>query len=359
MTHIEGDEPHFGRVESDAPVGPDISTVLVIGAGSLGLVYAAALAACGTGVTLLVRQGRAAALRSSGAITVAGALDRRVPIASASTPGDGAIVVTDDPAEIGSYAAALFTTKGPGLASAIETVGGAAASLPANAWFAGFQNGVVKDDLLASAFGVNRVLGVASVIGAEREAPDFVRVTGLGATLFGELGAAPSSRVDAAARLFRRAGLPSVVVADGRRLAWTKFAHAVGVFGVSSLTGLPSGELFRRRRLILAYRALVDEVAAVARASGIELADFENLPIATNLAASPDALADRFLAASTAPIGPASYSSMLQDLRAHRPTEVDEIFGDLARRGDQLGVATPRSDLVFELISGMDSGNDG
>jgi 2-dehydropantoate 2-reductase len=216
---------------------------------------------------------------------------------------------------------------------------------------AGFQNGVVKDEVLAEVFGADRVLGAVTVLGAERRAPAAVTVAGLGTTHFGELGAAPGPRVAAAVAAFTAAGLPVASAADARVLTWTKYAHAVGVFGVSSLTRRPTGELFRRRPLIRAYRALIEEADAVARAEGVRLEDFASLPVASNLTGSADEFADRLLAVPPPPAAPPSYSSMLQDLMAGRPTEVEEIFGDLVRRARRHGLATPRVELVYDLLA--------
>jgi hypothetical protein len=47
---------------------------------------------------------------------------------------------------------------------------------------------------------------------------------------------------------------------------------------------------------------------------------------------------------------------MAQDVAAGRPTEVAQIFGDLARRGRRHAVATPRTDLIANIISGIDVG---
>jgi ketopantoate reductase len=63
-----------------------------------------------------------------------------------------------------------------------------------------------------------------------------------------------------------------------------------------------------------------------------------------------DLVAARFAGYS----GPPSFSSMAQDAAAGRRTEVAQIFGDLARRGRRLGVPTPQTDFVDDIISGID-----
>ena len=93
--------------------------------------------------------------------------------------------------------------------------------------------------------------------------------------------------------VFPGAGLPSVLVSEIKSLLWAKFCNAIGIFGVSALTRLPSIEIFARPQLAFAYRSLLEEAALVAAAEGVPVADFPDLPMRTYLEPTPEeAVAD-------------------------------------------------------------------
>jgi 2-dehydropantoate 2-reductase len=84
--------------------------------------------------------------------------------------------------------------------------------------------------------------------------------------------------------------------------------------------------------------ALVDEGKAVAGAAGIELHDD---PWEMNVLATRR--------------GSAHFPSMLEDVEAGRPTEVDLINGALAREAREHDVATPLHEAVLALVRGRES----
>ena len=48
--------------------------------------------------------------------------------------------------------------------------------------------------------------------------------------------------------------------------------------------------------------------------------------------------------------------SMLEDVRAQRPTEVELINGSLVREARQLGVAVPLHETIYALVKGKEAG---
>ncbi len=249
----------------------------------------------------------------------------------------------------------LFTSKGHDLPQSIEEVADAwPVERRAGSFVAGLQNGVVKDELLVAAFGNGAVVGAATVLGAQRMSVGEATVAGLGTTYFGEFDAPSSARTELMAAALAGAGLPSVVVAEIRSLLWSKFCNAIGIFGVSALTRLPSVEIFARPSLALAYRSLLDEAAAVAAAEGVTVGDFPDLPMRTYLEPTPDeAVAEMSRRVSRVPGRPPGFSSIVQDLAAGRRTEIEETFGDLVRRAHARGLPVPRSELVYRIVGGI------
>ncbi|HXW78583.1 MAG TPA: 2-dehydropantoate 2-reductase, partial [Acidimicrobiales bacterium] len=325
-----------------------------MGAGSIGLTFGATLARGGHLVTVLGRPRSAEALLSLGSVDLSGQLAFTVPV-TGPPARPGRVAVIGQAADIPAADAILFTPKGQDLAESIEQV---ARARPDDAqggtWVAGFQNGVVKDELLAAAFGSANVVGAASVLGARRASAGDVYVAGLGTTYFGEFGAGSSSRTELITTAFLDAGLPCIAVPEIRALLWAKFCNAVGVFGVTALTGLPTVEIFARAPLAFVYRSLLEEAAAVAAAEGVVVGDFPDLPMRTYLEPAPeDVVAEMTRRAVRRTDQPPGYSSMAQDLAAGRRTEVEETFGDLVRRARSHGIDVPRSELVYRVVRGF------
>ena len=344
----------------------------IVGAGSLGQAYSALLASSGQSVVLLASAASAIRLRQAGAVRLVGAVTRTVPVGDPGAPGR--VGVMTDPADLarhvngwgdgvgrkGGTSGILFATKGHQLPVAIAEV---MATLPPDApgdwWVAGVQNGLVKDDLLADAFGSSRTVGAVSILGAGREADGAVRIGGLGMTYFGEFDAPPSLRVaDAVARM-TEAGIPAEVAPDIRSVLWSKACNAVGIFGVSVLTRLPGPSLWSNPDLVRAFRALIRETDAVARANGVAVGDYVGFPIRRYLQMTAsehvEYASGLVPGGRSGPIAPGAYPSMAQDLLAGRTMEVEEVFGDVVARAERAGVDVPRVSLVCDLLRGLNA----
>ncbi|HEX6680325.1 MAG TPA: ketopantoate reductase C-terminal domain-containing protein, partial [Gaiellaceae bacterium] len=53
--------------------------------------------------------------------------------------------------------------------------------------------------------------------------------------------------------------------------------------------------------------------------------------------------------------GSRHYPSMLEDVRAHRPTEVDQISGALVREAERLGVPVPLHEALWRLVKAREA----
>lgn len=324
-----------------------------VGAGALGQTFAALIARSGQAVTLLATPRTAAQMRKAGQIHLHGAVTAEVPITeTAATPGQ--VQVITDGADLPPNAGIIFLTKGHHLPEAIAAIR-AARSGDADdvAWVAGFQNGVAKDDLLAAAFGAERVIGGATILSGERRADGSVLVTGLGATYLGELSGGGSPRVSQLLDTLTQAGIPAEAPAEIRSVLWSKACNAAGVFGVSVLARTSAPLVFAEPNLLRAYLALVRETAAIGAAEGSAVGDYPNFPPIRTFVTRPEA--ETLAAAPTGPLPRGgSMPSMTQDLLAGRPIEVEGIFGDLVERAAQTGVAAPHLTLVRDLLRGLD-----
>lgn len=325
-----------------------------VGAGSLGQAFSGLLAAGGRRVTLLASPTTSARLLQHGSIRLRGTVTADVRVAPAPAP-PGEVGVTARPADVPPHAGLFFTTKGHQLAGAIGAV---RAAWPRHgderSWVAGLQNGLVKDDVLARAFGLERVIGAATILGAGRQPDGSVVITTRGTTYLGELPDGTSPRVADAVELLCSVGIPADSVRNIRSVLWSKALNAIGVFGVCVLARCSATAMGRRPDLIRAYLALIKEAAQVAEASLIELGDYAGFPIRTYVGTPEPTILARFAAnAAAAPPGPESIPSMVQDLLAGRPLESEAIFADMVDRAARVGIAVPRIQFVRDLTRGL------
>ena len=147
----------------------------------------------------------------------------------------------------------------------------------------------------------------------------------------------------AVAGLVESSGLKAEGFDDLRPAQWSKLIFNATVNGVAALTGLPHDFHFAQTAepsdLGNLVRGLVDEGKAVARAAGVELGED---PWEMNVLATQR--------------GHRHYPSMLEDVEARRPTEVESINGSLVREGERHGVPVPLHAAVRALVRAKEAG---
>ena len=133
--------------------------------------------------------------------------------------------------------------------------------------------------------------------------------------------------------------MPTSAVDDARPAQWRKVIFNASTNPVGALTGLTHGRVCERPDLRALVSGLVDEGKAVASAQGIVLdADPEDL---IDHAARPDVAYDH-------------KASMLQDVEARRPTEIDYLNGGIVRFGEEHAVPTPINAAIWALVKGLE-----
>jgi 2-dehydropantoate 2-reductase len=298
----------------------------VVGCGAVGSLFAANLAQLedvevwafdldGEHVAAINEHG----LRLSGAGEVVGEL-RATTNADDLPPSDFGIVATKC-----MHTAAAIEATAPAFAT------GAVCSV---------QNGVGNEEAIAQR--VERVIRGTTFPAGRVVEPGHVQWDVKGDTTVGpfEPSPAPMAEVGRLAEACTRAGLPTEAVADARGPQWRKLIFNAATNPIGALTGLTHGRVCEDPGLRRLVSQLVDEGKAVAAAQGIELdADPEEL---IDHAARPDVAYDH-------------KASMLQDVEARRPTEIDYLNGGIVRFGREQGVLTPLNEAVTALIKGLEA----
>ena len=243
---------------------------------------------------------------------------------------------TSDAAELPACDLGIVATKAMHTEEAIA----ATAHVFADGAVASVQNGVGNEEALAAHVG--RVIRGTTFPAGKILEPGVVQWDVRGDTTFGPFEPRPArtEEIERLADACTRAGMPAAAVADARGAQWRKVIFNAATNPIGALTGLTHGRVCERPDLRTLVSALVDEGKAVAAAQGIELdADPEEL---IDHAAKPD-------------VAYAHKASMLQDVEAKRPTEVDYLNGGIVRFGREHGVPTPLNEAVVALIKGMEA----
>jgi 2-dehydropantoate 2-reductase len=140
------------------------------------------------------------------------------------------------------------------------------------------------------------------------------------------------------AELIAASGLKAEAFDDLRPAQWSKLIFNATVNGVAALTGLPHDPHFAGEPLGPLVHALVDEGKATAAAAGVELGED---PWEMNVLATQRGHSHR--------------PSMLEDVEAKRPTEVDLINGALVREAARTGVPVPLHRGLYALVKAKEA----
>ncbi|MGV1047280.1 MAG: ketopantoate reductase family protein [Solirubrobacterales bacterium] len=245
----------------------------------------------------------------------------------------GRVHATADAASIPPCRFGVIATKAIHTKSAMEAVGHAFAE----GSVCSVQNGVGNEELIAEQ--VERViLGTTFPAGRVLE-PGLVAWDTAGETSIGPFEPAPPpmAEVELLADVLTRSGMTTRALPDARGAQWTKVIFNAASNPLGALTGLTHGRLCDDPALRALVRKLVDEGKAVAAALGV------------TLDSDPDALIDH-----AHKVAYDHRASMLQDIEAKRPTEIEFLNGGIARFGAEKGVATPLNETIATLLKGVE-----
>jgi 2-dehydropantoate 2-reductase len=299
--------------------------VCVIGAGAIGSLFAAHLAKVADVLVLTRRKEHAQDLNDRG-LQVSGRHDFTARVTAAA-----------DPDELPEFDVGIIATKANG-------VDGAAASLAGRfpaATIMTVQNGLGAEEIVHR-HGDWPLISAVTFMSGTKHSDTHVEYILDTPTWLGPYGATPFERVGELARLLVESGLEAEALPDLRPAQWSKLIFNATVIGVAALSGLPHDAHFAAEGaesdLGHLVHALMDEGKRVAGAEGVVLHDD---PWEMNVLATRR--------------GSAHYPSMLEDVEARRPTEVELINGALVREAERHGVDAPLQNAVYRLVAAREA----
>jgi len=295
--------------------------VTVMGAGGLGGYFGGLLAVAGHAVTFVARGAHLEAMRRQGGLTVQAADGEWLALGEAVAAPGG------DPADL-----VLFTVKSYDTEEAAGLIGPVVGSETA---VLSLQNGVDNEEILARAYGEDRVLGGVAYILAAIQARGVVRQTaGPRTVIFGEWRGGPSERVRRLGGMLAEAGWRVTATDDVVREKWVKFAFICAQAGMTALARLPIGEIRTCPPSWAMFRQIVEEVVAVGRARGVSL--------------GPEVVEAHLQMAQH--LEPEATSSLYSDLTGGRRLELEALHGTVVRYGLEAGVPTPACSAVYAAL---------
>ena len=302
-----------------------IDRFCIVGAGVIGSLLAGHLASVSEVSVLTRRREHAEALNRDG-LRISGRSDRHARVSA-----------TNDASELVPFDVAIIATKASGLEPAVSALAG---RFP-QATVMTVLNGIGAEEIVR-ARGPWPIVSAVTFMSGTRHADTHVEYILDTETWLGPYEDTPFEHVREIADTIVASGLQAEALPDLRPAQWSKLVFNAAVNPVAALTGLPHDPHFAAEDapgdLGHLVHGLVDEGKAVARAAGIELHDD---PWEMNVLATGR--------------GSAHYPSMLEDVDAHRQTEIDLITGSLVREAEKHGVPVPLHTLLHGLVKGKEA----
>jgi 2-dehydropantoate 2-reductase len=295
--------------------------IIVMGSGGTGGYFGAKLARAGEDVTFVARGAHLEAIRAQG-LRVKSAIEGEwVVKAPAVERLDGMA-----PADLVLFCVKSFDTESAG--QAILPV------LGPDTGVLSIQNGVDNEDKLERIVGKGRVLGGIAAVFTTIAGPGVIQHSLLGNIQFGEMDGRESSRARAFLEACGRAKIPCELSRDALRTLWQKYVFLVAQSGMTALTRCPAGVVRAVPETRRLYRVLLEEMAALAKASGTDLGP---------------GIVDAYLGNLDA-LGPNAYSSLHYDLSHGKRLELEALQGHAVRLGERYGIPTPALFAVYAAL---------
>lgn len=295
--------------------------ITVLGAGAMGSLFGGLLAEAGYQVELIdVNPDHIARVREQGLLldTDSGQKLVKLPICRPEE-------ATPDPDWLIVFTKTLHTISA--LESTRQLIGDETRVLT-------LQNGLGNAEKIAGFIPLSRVAIGITTVPADMVEPGHIHSRGQGFIKLMMSDGLHEPSLDALAAALGQSGLPCSVDASVHSAIWEKVAFNAALNSLCAVTGCTVGELGAAPAGRELAHMIAEEVLAVARTQGV---DVNGSAVATTL----DHAMDHHINHKP---------SMLQDLLAGRPTEIEAINGEVLRRALRDGVVTPCTKTLHTLV---------
>lgn len=315
--------------------------ICIVGAGAIGGLLGVRLAAAGEDVSVLARHETLDAIRSNGLRLV--------------EPGGSEVVATNlrasaDTGELGPQDVVVLAVKAHQLRDVVEQLpalyGAATVVLPLQngiPWwffqrFGGDYEGrrietLDPEGTIEASIPTERIVGAIAYPAAERLGPAVIHLIEGDRFPLGELDGSRSARALQLSHVLTAAGLKARVLTDIRQHLWIKAWGNLAMNPISALTGATLAELCRHPPTRRLAAQMMAEATEVAERLGMHL----RLSIEQRIDGAEKVGEHK--------------TSMLQDVEAGRPLEIEPVIGSFVELGRLTGTAMPATETIYSLVS--------
>lgn len=301
--------------------------LVVVGPGTIGCLFAGLMAEAGYGVQLLDKRAERADHISKHGVRIEDAGGTRtIPVRN-----------TTDAGGIGPADAVFICVKAYDTHSAIKTV------LPAlreRTVVVSMQNGLGNLDEMSAIVHPDRLLAATTTAGATYLGPGHIRYAGAGATTLAAVTPAGRPHASRMADILIGASIIASTAQDINAMLWSKLVINAAICPVSVVSGLTNDRILQSPKWSRLLFQAAGEAFAVAISKRIRLL-YEN-----------PSQAVRDICANTA----GNLSSMLQDYRRGKKTEIEAINGVIVREAAARGLPAPVNEQLYRQVLDMTAG---
>ncbi len=295
--------------------------IVIVGPGAIGCLFAGFFAGSGKDVGLLDKNpDRVADIAAKGVRIESGGVTHVVRVAVSAAPGD-----------LGAADLLFVCVKSYDVPAAIRH---ALPLVGKDTVIVSLANGSGNVEKIAEVADPDRIVCGITSHGSTSLGHGHVRHAGAGATIFASFVPAMRQNAELAAGALDDAGMESRVSDDMRGVIWSKLVVSAAINPLTAVMDVENGRLLDDPWARVTMRRAAEESSAVAAAKGIRLAYDD-----------PVEEIERVCRDTARNI-----SSMLQDVRRGRRTEVDAINGVVVADARALGIAVPTNEMLIEQV---------
>ncbi len=225
----------------------------------------------------------------------------------------------------------IITTKAQGLDSAIDYIKN---FVKDKTIIISLLNGITSENKIANVYGKEKVLHSYFIGHSAVRNGNKVYQDGVGTIVFGSPYEENRANVIKLKEFFEKNNIDYEIPKDIIYSMWLKYVFNLFSNQASAIMNLTFGEMKKSIKFKEFAKKVISEVKIIAEKEGVR--NLENLE--SDSISSLDRMID------------SGKTSMLQDILAKRPTEVDIFAGEILRLGEKYNIATPYNQLMYDMI---------
>lgn len=322
-------------------------SIVVVGAGAIGLLVAGRIAQSGVATTLVARQSTATAIAEHGLRIIQPGQRKVAP----------SLNVVLDPSQIdrsqGQPKLAILCVKGYDTHNALDTL----AAIDAE-YILTLQNGIGNEEILFERFGKQRVISGIITTSVEVDGPGRITVTKEGGIGLAALDA--SQPIEQIAKYFVQADFPTQTYDDYRSLKWSKALLNMVGNAISAILDMSVADIYKNPQLFSLEKRANLEALYVMQHEQIKPLNLPRYPaalLAFLMRRVPTSIARLILHKQVAGGRGGKMPSLHIDVsKGNKRTETDFLYGAVAQAAQQLGLEAPVNQTLTEILKGIING---